>query len=689
MLASTFKYLSGIKRQGETRLWGQGILTLDDLLQCESNQPDLFDVNASPLQSQIGVFKNVILNRDFEALSVQLDSEDYYRVALAFPEDTLFLDIETTGLSRFYDKITMVGWRFRSSYGAYIRGGDPYQMLATIEKASVVVTYNGTLFDLPFIQKEFPNVQLPPIHIDLRYLAKRVGLTGGQKAIEERIGVSRTQSVKTVEGEFAPVLWALYRRGNIDAMKRLIRYNHADVHGLCAIFDQVTERISDRISIPAAIREIFPRFASNTRVKLTHATTSPGKRNNTVAVFPYKSDDISFTTLRSLYSGLGRSDLTIVGIDLTGSEERPSGWCKLLKYTASTKLLARDAELVKATVNARPDLVSIDSPLSLPKGRKTVFDDDPGRAEFGIMRICERILKRRDINVYPSLLPSMQRLTARGIRLAAEFRKLGIPVIESYPGAAQDIMNIPRKRAGLELLEAGLQEFGIRGQFLREQVSHDELDAITSALVGVFFFAGKFEALGDEDEEALIVPDLSANTSRWLERKVVGFSGPLAAGKTTTARILEKAGFAYGHYSIVLSHHLEAKGVKPTRKALQEYGLYVNRELGQRWLGRELLRLLPDEQNIVVDGMRFPDDHALLVETYGLAFRHIHLQAPTEKRKVRYEFREGAGKPFTEAEAHDVESGVVSMKSLGHVKIVRNDSDIAKLEKKIKQLVGS
>ena len=66
------------------------------------------------------------------------------------------------------------------------------------------------------------------------------------------------------------------------------------------------------------------------------------------------------------------------------------------------------------------------------------------------MRECERELKRRGVNVYPCLIPSMQKLTARGIRLARSLRERGIPVIESYPGAAQDIMRIPRKGAGPE-----------------------------------------------------------------------------------------------------------------------------------------------------------------------------------------------------------------------------------------------
>ena len=185
----------------------------------------------------------------------------------------------------------------------------------------------------------------------------------------------------------------------------------------------------------------------------------------------------------------------IIGIDLTGSEKRASGFCVLRGNVALTSTVNSNDEMLVRVLKEKPDLISVDSPLSLPEGRIRVSDDDPGRAEFGIMRRCERELKRRGINVYPSLLPSMQGLTQRGIALAETFRRHGIPVIESYPGAAQDIMGIPRKGAGEKYLKQGLAEFGIVGPFETEAVSHDELDAITSAVVGSFFLAGQFEAL--------------------------------------------------------------------------------------------------------------------------------------------------------------------------------------------------
>ena len=110
------------------------------------------------------------------------------------------------------------------------------------------------------------------------------------------------------------------------------------------------------------------------------------------------------------------------------------------------------------------------------------------------------------ISVFWCLLPSMAMLTRRGIKLATELRKAGCRVIESYPGAAQDILGIPRKKASLEELKQGLFRAGIQGGFVTSKVTHDEVDAITSALVGLFYLADDYIALGTPKEDYLIVP---------------------------------------------------------------------------------------------------------------------------------------------------------------------------------------
>src|SRR5262249_29923426 len=177
-----------------------------------------------------------------------------------------------------------------------------------------------------------------------------------------------------------------------------------------------------------------------------------------------------------------------------------------------------------------------------------------------------------------------------------------------------DVMNIPRKRASLEFLQAGLAEFGVNGGFLTSPVSHDELDAITSAIVGFFFWSGKFERLGPDKfgEEGLVIPDLKVVTQDWKSRLVIGLSGPLAAGKTTAAQSLQTMGFHYARYSMVVEEAVRRAGREPTRAALQEEGRRLHIRKGQRWLGTQLLKRLPSDGNYVIDGLRFPEDHAFL-----------------------------------------------------------------------------
>lgn len=199
---------------------------------------------------------------------------------------------------------------------------------------------------------------------------------------------------------------------------------------------------------------------------------------------------------------------TIVGIDLTGSAKKASGWAVLQNGTVTTKRVLTDDDLLSDIALINPTLVCIDCPLSLPVGRLTVFDDDPGRAQYGITREAERLLLKRGIRSYPPLIKSMQNLTARGIALSAKIRALGIEVIEGYPGGAQDILGLPRKQKSLPLLIDGLKQFGIEGAYHSTKTSHDEVDAITCALVGLYYLTGDYDAIGNDTEGYIIIPKI-------------------------------------------------------------------------------------------------------------------------------------------------------------------------------------
>ena len=57
-------------------------------------------------------------------------------------------------------------------------------------------------------------------------------------------------------------------------------------------------------------------------------------------------------------------------------------------------------------------------------------------------------------------------------------------MIEGYPGAVQDILGMPRKQAGLENLRSALMDFGVKGGIKKKDITGDELDAITCAILG-------------------------------------------------------------------------------------------------------------------------------------------------------------------------------------------------------------
>ena len=196
------------------------------------------------------------------------------------------------------------------------------------------------------------------------------------------------------------------------------------------------------------------------------------------------------------------SAAVVVGLDLAGSPARRTGFCVLDRnLVARVAVLHADEEILARTLEARPAVVSIDAPLSIPAGRRDIHDRSGPH-----LRACDRALLARTIRFFPVTRGPMRMLTERGLRLTQRLESAGLPAIESYPGGAQDVLGIPRKHAGLEALRRGLIDWGITGDLRRRNLTHDELDAVTSALVGRMFLEGDAEALGDPAEGLLYLP---------------------------------------------------------------------------------------------------------------------------------------------------------------------------------------
>lgn len=493
MLQQTFIHIPGIGRETEREMWLNGIQSWDDADRFERR----FGVLGARLQQKLDDYiprsRQAIRDRDAEFFQRLSEMGEAWRIFPEFSDQCVYLDIETTGLSTVFDSVTVVGLYDGKRYQVFVQGHNLDQLEDALRKYSVVVTFNGAGFDLRFLRSAFPGIYLPPVHIDLRWVSRKLGFSGGLKEIERQFGLERNDSIAAVNGYDATVLWAKHLRGDRAAFDQLIQYNTADVVHLKALMEICYDRLSQQIA--AFLKgSIVPIFTGISELPKKSRLSTSRKR----AALP-SGRQIVGNLVKKVG---GKSGPRIVGIDLTGSERRATGWALLDGCDASTMSLRTDGELIRETVAANPDIVSIDSPLSMPEG----VTDCESIGDSPIYRKCELALKRMGISVFWCLLPTMKGLTTRGMKLAAELRSQGLEVIESYPGAAQDLLGIPRKGSSLEELKNGMGRIGISGSYLTDRVTHDEVDAITSALVGLFYLADDYIALGTPTENYLIVP---------------------------------------------------------------------------------------------------------------------------------------------------------------------------------------
>jgi uncharacterized protein YprB with RNaseH-like and TPR domain len=180
---------------------------------------------------------------------------------------TAYLDIETRYVGKFTDQrlfkdykhhqITVIGIRiiegvndlFVQMVGKDVTKAALIERLAGVER---LVTYNGrsvpdkvkgyTGFDFPVIaaqlgvvlDKEFP-------HLDLCPECWRKGLWGGQKAVEQTLGLKRQLPGK--DGKWADETWKKYEATQDESCKdEVLAYNQEDVFMLRRIEEALEKR---------------------------------------------------------------------------------------------------------------------------------------------------------------------------------------------------------------------------------------------------------------------------------------------------------------------------------------------------------------------------------------------------------------------------------------------------------------
>jgi predicted nuclease with RNAse H fold len=186
----------------------------------------------------------------------------------------------------------------------------------------------------------------------------------------------------------------------------------------------------------------------------------------------------------------GLKGKVIIGIDLAGKSENPTGCATWKDKEVKTALLHTDSEILEVITRNKPEIIAIDAPFSLPRNE--------------ILRKADKEMIKHGYRVFPPSLPAMKQLTMRAIKLNMAIAEKGFKTIEVHPTSTCKALNIPLKDWGK--IQTVLEHIGLEGDFKVRALTSHESDAVLAALTAYLHIKKQTEALGDEEEGYIIIP---------------------------------------------------------------------------------------------------------------------------------------------------------------------------------------
>ncbi|MDZ7695893.1 MAG: ribonuclease H-like domain-containing protein [Deltaproteobacteria bacterium] len=243
MLEQTFIHVSGIGPKTESAIWEKGIHTWTQFL---DHPGPVLSETRDPLVRQ-HLRDSLDHRHDIGYFSDRLPAREMWRLFSAFRDRAVYLDIETCPVSYESHDITVIGLYDGVEVETFVNGRNLDDFEMAIARYDLVITFNGTTFDLPFIHRSFPSISLPPAHIDLRFVLRKLGYRGGLKKIEQDVGICRDAPLMGMSGYEAVMLWKAHQWGIPAALDTLVAYNTADIVNLEPLMKMAERKMKQMI----------------------------------------------------------------------------------------------------------------------------------------------------------------------------------------------------------------------------------------------------------------------------------------------------------------------------------------------------------------------------------------------------------------------------------------------------------
>lgn len=244
MIEHTFQILPSVGAKKEMNIWESGVRDWNEFLShdCIPCVKPQMKEKGDELLSQACELLDM---GECGLLADMTPKGEHWRLYRHFKDDAAYLDIETDGLSRDA-LVTVVTVHRKSGTTTLTEGFDltSANLSEALDGVKMLVSFNGSCFDVPVLRNSFPEVDFDKPHFDLRFASRKVGYRGGLKPLEIEMGIHRDENIIDVDGAAAVRLWKQWiRNQDRDALDILTEYNRADTVNLEFIADRIFDKL--------------------------------------------------------------------------------------------------------------------------------------------------------------------------------------------------------------------------------------------------------------------------------------------------------------------------------------------------------------------------------------------------------------------------------------------------------------